>query len=260
MKRSTIILAIAFIAVVALLYFALARDEVAVTTDDADMEATIPVTYDDGSTESVKQFKSAESYYDDKVVESVGFSVDIKWKPKRDNIWMLCPRADPDQATRLTVYAKSTGQRVEVSEHPLGALVSADFVKVETGVWYDLYKAITVTMSEVGDKIQFTTQYWSLIWVLDVWYAVSEDAEEALHFTVEFSIEMEFKSFTPADGGGGGSGGGKSGGGSGGGAYDPSTEPAKPKGIDVSTKPWEPVPYDMPWAKGIDKGGKLPKS
>ena len=193
-KAITILAVLAVAMVLGVLFTAVTDEAIPIATNDADYEIVITINYVDGTSTTVKKFKALTAYHDDKLVESISISVDVKFKAKSDDpVQVLSTRSDPDHATELSVFVGGpavTDSRL--TTHPLSADTGADYSTVERGRWYHLFTDVGVTTSEVAQKQLTYDVNWHLLFVLEVWYNDDPDVKEAKLHQIEVKLPLEF--------------------------------------------------------------------
>ena len=204
-----------------------------VVTKDVNYEATYSLVYEDGSSTTVKRYKTASVTYEQKVVEYVQFDLDAKFKATQaEDVRVLSPRAGGEHETRVTFYVvDSIYGADQISEYPLSTYTNTDYSVLDTGDWYNLFKDVKVTTSEIesahGDWTGQTR--FSLRTVVDVWYNLDPESTDLVHHELTFEVPFNILDITnedPDDGDGGGGGSG-----------DRRTQPFGPKDNPIAAEP-----------------------
>ena len=196
MKPLTIFLIVAVAIALYVVLAAVTDEAIPVDTNDADYEVELPILYADGTMDSIKQFKAMEAYHDDKIVDYIGFQVDVKWKSKTaDDVRIVSPRSDRAHETKLVVSYQGSGSPIHISTYPLSQFTDADYSTLERGEWYHLFKGIKVTMTEVQSKIGLATSMdvnWSLRFELTVWYNTDRDSTVIEQHVINVHVPLHF--------------------------------------------------------------------
>ena len=215
MRNTKMILAVVIaVLVVGGAWWVIADSTLRVVTNDVNYEATFEITYNDGSTVEVKRYKTASIMYEGKVVNYVTFDLDAKFKAKQmEDVRLLSPRSGGEQETKVTFYVKDpVFGNEKVSEYPLSATTNTDYSVLDTGTWYNVFKDLKITTTQMDDALtDFGQTSFSILAVVDVWYNLDPDKSEIIHHEIIFEVPFKILDITnevpdPDGGGGGGDG------------------------------------------------------
>lgn len=219
MRYGKMILAIIVAAIViGGIWMTVGSSNLTIVTKDVNYEASYEIVYADGSSVMVKKYKTASFQYQNKVVDYIDFDLDAKFKAtQEDNVRLLSPRAGGDYETSVTFYVvDSIWGENQISEYPLSAYTNTDYSVLDTGDWYNVFKNLKVTTTEIKDARGDMGANWefTLKTVVDVWYNLDPEKSDVIHHQLIFSIPFKIVEYTdktpdPDDGGGGGGGDGK---------------------------------------------------
>ena len=178
--------------VVGLVAYSFTSDSLVIRSTEADYEAKFPVKYTDGTTTTINKYATAYIQHDDKVVESIGFGLDVKFKVSQDDVRVISDGSDPDHETKVTfnIILPNFGE-YQVSEYPLSTFTNADFSVLDTGDWYHLFVSdnVKVTPAELSTATEGSIgMNFVLQTVVDVWYNIDPTKNEFVHHRLKFTI------------------------------------------------------------------------
>ena len=193
MRPLTIVVILVIVAIAILVTYNVTDDSISIKTKDVDYEATYEIVYTDGTKASIKKYATATVKHDDKTVKHITFDLDAKFQVPHDDVRVNTPRNDPDHETKVTFFADvPDGGKYKVSEYPLSTFTNADFSVLDTGDWYNVFKDIKITTTELDVASQMNLRNkFVLRTVVDIWYNIDPDKKELIHHELIFSIPFK---------------------------------------------------------------------